>query len=65
MNKITTKKSKDLTVVRRAGFIIMFSGSLAISAYLGILVDDPDLGQKVLAGFSLANAVYFFTNAIK
>jgi hypothetical protein len=58
------KPQRDLTSVKRAGFLIMFSGSIAVSAYLGILVATPDTGQYVLAGFSAVNAVYFFTKTI-
>ena len=59
------KQPKDYTAVKRAGFIVLFSGSIAISAYLSILVSTPDTGQLVLAGFSVLNAMYFFTKAIK
>jgi hypothetical protein len=62
---ITTKKSKDFTAVKRAGYIFLFSGSVATSAYLGILVSTPDTGQLALAGFNLISATYFFTKAIK
>ena len=63
--KSTTKEPKDYTVVRRAGFIAMFSGSLATSAYLGILVASPDYGQYALAGFNAVSAVFYFTKAVK
>ena len=62
LKKIT---QHDYTAVRRGLFVVMFSGSIAISAYLSILVAEPDLGQLILAGFSATNAVYFFTKAIK
>lgn len=59
------KTQRDFTPVRRALFIIMFSGSLATGIYLSILVSSPDNGQLVLAGFAFANSVYHLLQAIK
>ena len=63
--KTTTKKSKDLTVVRRAGFALLWAGNLAVSAYLAILVAQPDTGQYILGSISAVSAVYFFIKLLK
>ena len=64
-SKTTTEKERDYTPVRRALFIVLFSGSLATGIYLAILVSSPDKGQLVLAGSAFANAVYHLFQAIK
>lgn len=67
-NKTTTKeakKSKDFSVVRRAVYIVAFACMLAIGAYFYIMVDSPDLTQKVLGAFSVASAINYFVLAIK
>lgn len=55
------KRSVAKKVVAILYFIVMFVGSLAISAYLLIMVDNPDMGQKVLGYFSLFSAVNYLT----
>ena len=65
--KTTTPKSNKAFKVyaKRLAFIVMFSGSVAISAYFLILVSSPDLGQKVFGIFSAVSAVYYLIQAIK
>jgi len=58
-------KKRDLTVVKRVLHILMFTGSIAISAYFAILVQNPDAGQMVLAGYSVIAAIYHLTLAVK
>lgn len=67
-NKTTSnepKKSKDFSVLRRAVYIVSFACMLAIGAYFYIMVDTPDLTQKVLGSFAVASAINYFIQAIK
>ena len=59
------KQKRDFTGVKRAIYILAFACMLSISAYFGIMVSNPDLGQKVMGGFALASAVHYFVLAIK
>ena len=61
----TKKKRVDTKQFKRLMFIFMFSGNIAVSVYLAILVANPDMGQYILAGFSALSAVYFLNQAIK
>jgi hypothetical protein len=61
----STKKTKDFTGVKRAIYIIAFACMLSIAAYFGIMVSNPDMGQKVLGGFALASGIHYFFLAIK
>ena len=58
-------KKRDLAGLRRATYIVAFACMLAIGAYFYIMVDSPDLAQKVLGTFGLASAVHYFVLAIK
>ena len=64
-DKTTPKKSRDFSVVRRAIYFIASVSMLAIAAYFLIMVDSPDLTQKVLGAFSVASAINYFVLAIK
>lgn len=59
------KKSKDFTGLRRAIYIVAFACMLAIGAYFYIMVNQPDLGQRVLGGFGILSAIHYFVLAIK
>lgn len=59
------KNTKDFTGAKRAIYIVAFACMLSIAAYFGIMVSNPDMGQKVLGGFALASAVHYFFLAIK
>lgn len=63
--KQSEKKSKDFSVVRRAGYVLAFVAMLAIGAYFTIMVNSPDPQQKVLASFAVASAINYFYLAIK
>lgn len=64
--KVTkVKEPKDYTRLIRMGYILAFAGSLSISSYLAIMINNPDKTQLVLAGVSTLNAVYFFIKATK
>ncbi len=64
-NNKPEKKSKDFTGVKRALYILAFACMLSIAAYFGIMVSDPDMGQKVLGGFALVSGIHYFVLAIK
>lgn len=59
------KNTKDFTGVKRAAYIVAFACMLSIAAYFGILVSEPDTGQKVLGGFAVISAINYFIQAIK
>lgn len=57
------KKQKEL--LRRAFFVILFTGSIATAVFLGALVANPEPGHLTLAAFNTVNAIVFFILAIK
>lgn len=59
------KSKKDFTGVKRAIYILAFACMLAIAAYFGIMVSNPDMGQKVLGSFAIVSAIHYFYLATK
>jgi hypothetical protein len=50
---------------QRAIYLLLAVGNLAVAAYLGILLADPDLGRWVLVGISTVTSVYFAYKTIE
>ncbi|RLC35903.1 hypothetical protein DRH27_06095 [Candidatus Falkowbacteria bacterium] len=71
----TTKQNKETKPSKKAKrnkiqfvrlfYILMFSGAVANTIFLAMLISNPETGMYILAGFSGISAIYFLYNAIK
>lgn len=61
------KKSnkKNLEQIERLFHITLFSGAVANTIFLAMLISNPETGMYILAGFSGVTAIYFLYKAIK
>lgn len=66
--KTTTEKpakKRDFTPLKRAGYLILFVGSLASVLLLTVIVSNPSVAFKAVAGVNAITAMYFVYLTIK